>query len=81
MHFQDKCRFDSLDDQLNSNYTEYNNIDIQVAYSVPLTDTRHSGTLHSHLTLDINYPDKVRGYIYMESTTFELNLPDRASGK
>ena len=65
MDFQDKCSVDSLDDRLNSNYTEYNNIDVQAAYSVPVTDTRHSGTLHSHLTQNISYPDKVRGYIYI----------------
>ena len=46
---------------------------------MPTAGTKCLGIVNSPSCRDVNYPDKVRGYIALESTSFQFIGPDRAS--
>ena len=60
--------FNNIDDAWDLNSIEYDIIDTKAASVVSISDTRHSGIISSPLCQDINYPDKVKGYIAVECT-------------
>ena len=61
------------------NFNQHDNIDTNSANGVPTVGTKGSGIVTSPLCRDVNYSDKARGYIAIDSTSFQFIGPDRAT--
>ena len=72
--FQDSHHCDNT--ERNYDLSQHANTDKESIVVVSTVDTRRSGIVNSPPCRDINYPDKVRGYLALEPTSFQFIGPD-----
>ena len=77
IEFQDTFHCDTTNDS--HGLSQHANNDTESIVMVSTMHNRRLGIVDSPLYRDINYPDKVKGYMALESTSFQFIGPDRAS--